>query len=78
VAKRLTINQNYGIIHHTLRKGNTMTKNEMASELAEVQVDAMSYSEMKELALEFTKQNLEKMSLEELQDLHEYAFGTSE
>jgi hypothetical protein len=55
-----------------------MTKNEMASELAEVQVDAMSYSEMKELALELTKQNLEEMSLEELKDLHEYAFGTSE
>jgi len=55
-----------------------MTKNEIASELAEVQVDAMSYSEMKELALEFTKQNLANMSLEELQDLHEYAFGTSE
>jgi hypothetical protein len=55
-----------------------MTKNEMASKLAEIQVNDMSYSEMKELALEFTKQNLAKMSREELQDLHEYVFGTIE
>jgi hypothetical protein len=55
-----------------------MTKNQLAYELAEVQVEAMDYSEMKELAFEFTKQNLEKLSKAELEEQFEYAFGTIE
>jgi nucleoid DNA-binding protein len=53
-----------------------MTKTEMAHELAQIQIESMDYGDIVSLAFEHVKQNLAKLSKDELEDQYEYAFGT--